>query len=220
MNIFRKVILPLATIVAFQATSVRAESVSLEPVPGGSGTIEHHIQNSAPPFPQSHTYRNREPLPNLSAPWSTSGGIWTQSTTVGYIVFDLSSVPFAVEQASIQLDLGTSEIGNVRFRAIDVLSLDYLVLLQHNENLGVTVGAQVFTELTGGTAVGAGANPASGVFSIKLDPVAVQSINNANGLWGLAMIFEFTEYPFPPAALNFNNPPKLVLSDQPPPVGC
>lgn len=220
MNIVRRYLVLLATIVAFQATSVRAESVILQPVPAGSGTIEDYYSISSPFFTQTKKYTNRKPLLSLPAAYSFNGGTIVQSKTVGYILYDISTVPFAVEQASIQLDLNASEIGNVRFRSIEVLSLDYLVLLQNNENLGVTVGADVFNELSGGSVVGAGANPANGLVTINLDPVAVQGINNANGLWGLAVVFEFTDS-FPPASLDLISPPKLVLSDQPPvPVGC
>jgi hypothetical protein len=162
-------------------------------------------------FP-SVTAGHYRPLTSISGPRTSMAHYQVDQS---YLIFDLSSIAFTAQSATLVLDVGfggriNGVPGDLSLWGLDTYTPDDLVALPTGTlDTEISLAVAIGLDLRSGTSLATVFDPV-GVVGIELNATALGQINAANGLWGFGLI-NFQGY----SPIDVLSPPRLVLSGEP-----
>lgn len=229
----------LVFVLGLISTNATAASISLNPAQTGS-ISKGEIYTSNGPLPPTMT--SSSPLESFRySPASPLGSVKYRSNGQGYLLFDLSNLPYDVESASLEfnLDYARSAAPNLTITGLDLLQAQDLLNVPPgteswsgqvfltgtpDERAAYNRLSSGYSAISSGTELGTltDSGPLNGLYNIDLNSEALSFINSSSGLLGLGLTWtptvDIVEDPiFGPwedgyDTLTFNAAPILVLN--------
>jgi hypothetical protein len=239
----------ISLIFASQTLTTQAAQITFDPVHTGrleigAGTKSYTVYDPEYPYDflalyhveeESYGYKNVAGLDRLAfgpreSGRTSPGPVYTEysrwSRTVGYGIYDLSSLFFDVESATFQIDVDTrlmgSRVGGLSIGLIDTLTpqevLAWPIGTLPDEIISTAPGAPppptktLYADFVEGRSLSL--NQGSGLYELSLiDPDIIAAINRNSGLVAFSFSYIYSDlFARQPSQVLFNSAPTLTLT--------
>lgn len=209
-------------LLACVASPAWSGAITFDPVHSGEVQFTYRTYLLPPGFPNpppESYYRHDVPLDTLlQADYSSIGCFCReQILSNGYVIYDLSTLPFTVGAAVLELDLDLSYFYDplaIQVHTVDDFTPEFLQNLPTGGigTLPNSLGAALFGDLQTGNFLGAvDISSGSGIFTLELNADAIGLINGTSGL--LALGLQHTPGEVVYDEIRFNHAPRLRLGE-------